>query len=82
MVEYIIGEAGAEHSPKDRWGGTPFDDAVRHSHTAVVSYLEGVGAKRGKTALMRDVAAELCKAAASGDVEQLRQLIGGVRPTP
>lgn len=27
-------------SPKDRWGGTPYDDAIRHGHKAVALLLK------------------------------------------
>ena len=29
VVVFLLEDAGAEHSPVDRWGGTPLDDAVR-----------------------------------------------------
>ena len=29
VVVFLLEDAGAEHSPTDRWGGTPLDDAVR-----------------------------------------------------
>ena len=35
-------------NPKDRWGGTPLDDAYLHGHTEVVAVLEQAGARRGR----------------------------------
>ena len=39
----------ADHSPQDRWGGTPLDDALRQGHQEVTSYLTGKSAKRGSS---------------------------------
>ena len=44
VVRFLVEEAGADHSPADRWGGTPLDDAARHAHTAVATYLKSKGA--------------------------------------
>eukprot|EP00966_Prymnesium_polylepis_P207020 4795638-Prymnesium_polylepis.3 len=48
VVKFLIEEAGANHSPADRWGGTPLDDATRHAHTQVIDYLKSKGAKASK----------------------------------
>ena len=78
VVKYLIQEAGANHSPVDRWGGTPLDDAMRSEHTEVVSFLKSIEAKGGKTAgrgLEKSGSAELCEAASKGDVQRLRYLV-------
>ena len=41
VVKYLVDEAKANHSPQDRWGNTPLDDAHRGSHAAVAAFLEG-----------------------------------------
>ena len=35
-------------NPKDRWGGTPLEDAKRHGHSKVVSLLESALKKGDK----------------------------------
>ena len=73
-VKCLVEELGADHSPRDRWGGTPLDDATRSKHADVVAFLEARGARHGKTAMQKDPATELCDAAARADVTQLRLL--------
>ena len=34
MVVFLLEDAGAEHSPLDRWGGTPLDDVARAMQAA------------------------------------------------
>ena len=82
-VQFLIGEAKADNSPIDRWGGTPLDDAIRSSsnpgsgHHATVVFLKAMGAKRGATASIREqnISADLCAAAHTGDVARLRRLV-------
>ena len=47
VVACLVDELGAATNVIDRWGGTPLDDAVRHSHAEVKEFLEGRGAARG-----------------------------------
>jgi len=35
--------AGADLAVKDRYGGTPLTDAVRHKHDAVTAFLKAQG---------------------------------------
>ena len=42
LVSYFL-ENGAEPNPKDRWGGTPTDDALLHGHADVAKLLEAYG---------------------------------------
>ena len=64
VVACLVDELGANVSPIDRWGGTPLDDAVRHSHTDVREFLEGKGALRGVSQPGEwDEGADLCDAA-------------------
>ena len=37
IVKFLVEGAGANHSPVDRWGGTPLDDARRSNHTDTVT---------------------------------------------
>jgi len=72
-VQFLIEEMHSAHSPKDRWGGTPLDDAIRHSHLPLIEYLTSKGAVRGGRAIDTSATA-CCTAAASGDVEVLRAI--------
>jgi len=36
-------------NPRDRWGGTPLDDAYLHGHQTIIELLEGAGGVRGAT---------------------------------
>ena len=68
-------ELGANINSVDRWGGTPYDDALRSGHSNVAAYLSGRGAQRGSTSQVFDPATELCEAAAKADVVRLRFLV-------
>jgi hypothetical protein len=75
VVACLVDELGANVSPIDRWGGTPLDDAVRHSHTNVREFLENKGACRGVSQPGEwDEGADLCDAAQKGDMPRLRRL--------
>jgi len=49
VVQYFL-DNGAEVNPKDRWDGTPLDDAYRHGHKKVVKLLETHGGVRSNSA--------------------------------
>ena len=49
---------------KDRWGGTPMRDAVRHNHEAVALLLLGRGGEMGFSEV--EASGELCELAKSG----------------
>lgn len=60
----------ADANSKDRWGGTPLQDAVQQSHLDVAQFLRSRGG-----VLPDGVGVEqVCEAAASGDVRRLRLL--------
>jgi len=63
----------ARTSPKDRWGGTPLDDAVRHKRELIVEYLKAKGARKGLMAHQNEehAATKLCTAAYEGDAEHV-----------
>ena len=76
VIKVLIEELGADHSPQDRWGGTPLNDAIRHKRIEVISYLKERGATLGQAATaLTDPATELCNAAAKADIEDLRFLV-------
>lgn len=76
IVKILIEEFQADPSPKDRWGGTPLDDAMRQGRGYVVEYLKGKKAKKGLMALQNkeNAATQLCTAACEGEVEHVRTL--------
>ncbi|KAJ1626859.1 ankyrin repeat-containing domain protein [Pavlovales sp. CCMP2436] len=79
MVRILIRESKADVNPVDRWGGTPADDAIRSKHQEVADYLLRHGGKRG-TRLDATIA-DLCQAAAKGDVASMREFVKqGVDP--
>lgn len=52
VVQFFIDEAthsgrDLDLSPKDRWGGTPLDDAYLQDHASMIDLLERAGAHRG-----------------------------------
>ena len=71
VVTLLVEELGAVHSPVDRWGATPLDDALRHGHKDVFAYLKSVGAKRGKVDCSSTA---LCDAASQGHLQALRDI--------
>merc|ERR1740121_2874221 len=44
VVKALVEELNANHSPTDRWGNTPLDDAIRERHQPVIAYLRDSGA--------------------------------------
>ncbi|KAL3911892.1 MAG: hypothetical protein SGPRY_008525, partial [Prymnesium sp.] len=79
-VKMLVQELGAAISPVDVYGCTPLDDALKAGQAEVVAFLQSVDGEKGNpTMRSRDRSwsdcAELCHAAACGDVEVLRQLV-------
>ena len=76
VVKYLVDEAKAKHSPQDRWGNTPLDDALRGSHAAVAAFLEGKNAVKSDAAFKgTDWSSLLCAAAHKGDIGELSALV-------
>ena len=92
IVEYFIERfsGGSVHlNPRDRWGGTPLDDAVLAGHEAAASVLRAAGGVQMRTAPAGIVAPahaaapqsdpartiELIWAASEGDIPAVRRLI-------
>ena len=54
VVRFLVDELSANHSPLDRWGNTPLDDAIRSSHFAVADYLSSRGAAKTVTKQVKE----------------------------
>ncbi|MEM7025978.1 MAG: ankyrin repeat domain-containing protein, partial [Pseudomonadota bacterium] len=50
VVSYFLAQ-DVDPNPRDRWGDTPLDDAVRHGRGTVVDVLERAGARSGQDRL-------------------------------
>ena len=44
-LNFLLGCEGIKVNVKDRWGGSPLDDAKREKHGEVAKLLEGAGAQ-------------------------------------
>ncbi|EKX42413.1 hypothetical protein GUITHDRAFT_73954, partial [Guillardia theta CCMP2712] len=76
VVEYLL-EKKADANFRDRTGGTPLSDALRHKHERIQEILRMSGGQLKGI----DIATELCSAAAEGDVAKLKALIvNGANP--
>ena len=95
VVKFFLREAardpdGLDLSPRDRWGGTPLDDAYLQGHGEVIALLEGAGARRGELGLRGNAdlpplaqrlqaeastTAELIWAASAGDLTTICRLV-------
>eukprot|EP00741_Cyanophora_paradoxa_P015539 tig00020902_g15000.t1 len=76
-IIHLLIDRGANLNAKDRYGGTPVIDAVRHKQDEAAALLIRFGA----SACFEDVATMLCTAAADGDIDALRRLVEcGVDP--
>ncbi|KAK7123538.1 hypothetical protein R3I93_021841 [Phoxinus phoxinus] len=70
VVEYLLSK-GATVYVKDRFGDTPLRNAVHLKHKDVVELLRKCGAHLSRDEL-QDTGTELCRLAASGDLEGLK----------
>lgn len=75
MIEFMIDRMGADVRVKDRWGGTPLDDAIRCKKDDVVAFLQKKGAPIGKMSSLTDDSVDLCDAGFNGDIDRLKGLI-------
>ncbi|KAL1499048.1 hypothetical protein AB1Y20_013564 [Prymnesium parvum] len=76
-VKVLVEELGADINVKDHFGGTPLDDAVRHKHILVQTYLREKEAQHGEAFARgaETIAHELCETAYHGDARKLRRLV-------
>ena len=72
VVAYLL-KKHADHSAKDRWGGTPLSDAVREGHLECAELLREAGAELGYDELT--ASGELCDSARKGKVEHVKMLL-------
>lgn len=71
ICKLLIEKFGIRINRSDRWGGSPLDDAHRHRHTAVISYLRDKGALTGSA----NKSTNLITAAAQGDLDEVQLLL-------
>ena len=70
IVQHLL-DAQADPHARDRFGGAPLDDAVRHGHTLLQKLLCGHGARLTG----EKYAFKICEAAATGDLETIQTLV-------
>lgn len=70
ICKYLI-KKGAKVNRSDRWGGSPLDDAHRHQHQEVITFLRNNGAITGSTQSL----ANFINAAAEGDAEEVKFML-------
>ena len=95
VVRYFIerqrdGDSTIDMNPRDRWGGTPLNDAYRHGHADVVGLLEANGGLQGvetaegcastpapsyTSASEISASSEMIWAASAGDLRAVRRLV-------
>jgi Ankyrin repeats (3 copies) len=70
ICKYLINK-GAKINRSDRWGGSPLDDATRHRHKELITYLRSLGAVPGSA----NKSTNFIKAAADGDYDEVEMLL-------
>lgn len=75
VVRRLVEEMGAKVNAKDRWEGTPLDDACRHGHRAVCDFLIAKGAINGKTMTPPEDHRILFNAIAASQPDCIRSLV-------
>uniref|UniRef100_A0A7S3L3V8 Protein kinase domain-containing protein n=1 Tax=Amphora coffeiformis TaxID=265554 RepID=A0A7S3L3V8_9STRA len=71
ICKLLIEKFGSRINRSDRWGGSPLDDAHRHRHEVVISYLRSKGAMTGSA----NKSTNLITAAAQGDLDEVQMLL-------
>lgn len=71
-ISFLISN-GAKVNARDRWGGSPRDDAVRHGHVQVSEILINFGAETPST----QFEIELINASFSGNLDTVKKLLDG-----
>ncbi len=71
IVKLLVEKYNSPINRSDRWGGSPLDDAHRHRHEDVATYLRKKGASTGST----DQTTNLITAAVTGDLDELKMLL-------
>jgi len=77
VVSFLVDEAGAHHSPADRWGNTPLGNALFGHKDEVAAFLRSRGAAGAIVATpeLANNVFTLNDAASRGDLEALRRLV-------
>ena len=75
MIAHALTEAGCDLTIKDRWGGTPLADAVRHGHRDIAVELIEKGAELGFDEAT--TSGELCELSRGGDLDKIKLLLSG-----
>ncbi|KAG7343179.1 serine/threonine protein kinase [Nitzschia inconspicua] len=70
LCKYLV-DKGAKINRSDRWGGSPLDDATRHRHKELITYLRSLGAVPGSA----NKSTNFIKAAADGDYDEVEMLL-------
>lgn len=72
VVSYLL-QAGASVNIKDRWAGTPLDDALRHNHDECAKALRSAGGTIGGREHSKFTTTDLITAASQGELAQASQ---------
>ena len=70
VVSYLL-VAGAKVNMKDRWAGTPLDDALRHNHDECAKALRSAGGAIGGREHSKFTTTDLIAAASQGELAQV-----------
>ncbi|MCG8417356.1 MAG: ankyrin repeat domain-containing protein [Proteobacteria bacterium] len=70
VVAYLLNR-GARVNVIDRWGGTPLQDAIRHTHDAIAQLLT----EHGAVLRSEDAVSTMCRMAGEGNLAALRRLV-------
>eukprot|EP00004_Rigifila_ramosa_P019012 TRINITY_DN4798_c0_g1_i1.p1 TRINITY_DN4798_c0_g1~~TRINITY_DN4798_c0_g1_i1.p1 ORF type:complete len:1400 (-),score=345.14 TRINITY_DN4798_c0_g1_i1:632-4831(-) len=73
IVRFLVDEAKVPIDPIDRWGSTPFDNAIQSQFPEVVAFFQSRGCV--PTAALKDFTTELFAAAAAGDLQKIKNLV-------
>lgn len=68
-------DSGIELNPRDRWGGTPLDDAHFHGHPQVIEVLSRSGGLRGAVRRIGNPRGGLAPVASGGEAKSTVELI-------
>jgi ankyrin repeat protein len=80
MVEYLM-NLKADPTVKDKFGNTPFNDAVRSKHDAVVAVIKKFDSEILFKLAGNELGVMMCQAAFSGRLDEMKRLVNnGVDP--
>ena len=79
VAKFLVERPDCDVNTKDRWQGTPLDDAVRHRHSELVDFLVARGAVTGDD---NKVTQEFMAAVEANDIETVANLLrSGASPS-